>query len=138
VAQFFLRRRSCARAASCCRCHRFLQVLGAYAIWLPWYAHGLAAIGLAVGFWCISLAPADAPINRKGHFIRLLFALAVPALVYFFFLSYGGQRTAFNRRFSSPLCPVCRKPLRLRPAVSTAGKSDSVAPACSNCGAALT
>ena len=32
--------------------------------WLPQYAHILAAIGLAVGIWCVSSVTDDAPINK--------------------------------------------------------------------------
>jgi hypothetical protein len=64
--------------------------------WLPKYAHILAAIGLLVGVWCVSTTPEDAPINKAGSLGKFLFALAVPAMVYFFFVFYGGQRAAMK------------------------------------------
>jgi hypothetical protein len=66
--------------------------------WLPKYAHILGAIGLVVGVWCVSDPPADAPINKDGPMAKFLLALAVPAMVYFFFVFYGGQREAFKRK----------------------------------------
>jgi len=56
----------------------------------------LAAIGLLVGIWCASMTPRDAPINKAGPIGKFLLALAVPAMVYFFFVFYGGQREAFK------------------------------------------
>lgn len=77
-------------------------------LWLPKYAHVLAAVGLLVGLWCAYSVPADAPISRDGPAAKLLLALAVPAMVYFFFVFYGGQRSAFKRRFErSAQCPQC-------------------------------
>ncbi len=87
--------------------HGVLLALGAIAFfifwartrfWLPKYAHVLASIGLVVGVWCASISPADAPINREGPITRLLFPLVVPAMVYFFFVFYGGQRAAFRHK----------------------------------------
>jgi hypothetical protein len=66
--------------------------------WLPKYAHLLAAVGLVVGVWCVSNVPADAPINKAGGTAKLLLALALPAMVYFFFVFYGGQKAAFRRK----------------------------------------
>jgi hypothetical protein len=74
--------------------------------WLPKYAHVLAAIGLAVGIWCASITPADAPIKKASPAARFLFPLVVPAMVYFFFVFYGGQHAAFSSRFPKALrCP---------------------------------
>jgi len=74
--------------------------------WLPKYAHILAAIGLVVGLWCVSNTPNDAPINKGGPTARLLSALALPAMVYFFFVFYGGQQAAHRSRFGRPArCP---------------------------------
>lgn len=66
--------------------------------WLPKYAHILALIGLLVGAWAVSTTPEDAPINKAGPLGRFLLALAVPAMVYFFFVFYGGQRAAIKHR----------------------------------------
>jgi hypothetical protein len=76
--------------------------------WLPKYAHVLAMIGLAVGIWCASITPAEAPVKKASPTARFLFPLVMPAMVYFFFVFYGGQRAAFNSRFPKPLrCPSC-------------------------------
>jgi hypothetical protein len=66
--------------------------------WLPKYAHVLAAIGLAVGVWCVYSSSEDAPVNRHGSVAKFLFALTLPAMVYFFFVFYGGQRAAIRRK----------------------------------------
>jgi hypothetical protein len=66
--------------------------------WLPKYAHILAAIGLAVGIWCVSNVPDDAPISRYGPGVKFLEALILPAMVYFFFVFYGGQQEAFRSK----------------------------------------
>ena len=80
--------------------------------WLPKYAHVLAAIGLVVGVWCVSSVPDDAPVNKYGPTGKLLLALAVPTIVYFFFVFYGGQRAAFKSRFEkSTQCPYCMLPV---------------------------
>ena len=65
--------------------------------WLPKYAHVLAAIALLVGIWCASTIPDDAPIRKQGPLAKPLLALVLPAMVYFFFVSYGGQKAAFRR-----------------------------------------
>jgi hypothetical protein len=79
--------------------------------WLPKYVHFLAAIGLAIGLWCLSSVSDDAPINRQAPVVKALSVLALPALVYFFFLVHGGQRAAFDRRFdASAACPYCKPP----------------------------
>ena len=80
--------------------------------WLPKYVHVLAAIGLAVGLWCISTLAPDAPINKSGLAGRFLLALAIPAIVYFFFIFHGGQSAAFRRRFQKTIaCPHCNSPV---------------------------
>ncbi|MGA8368077.1 MAG: hypothetical protein ACLQMT_08570 [Candidatus Acidiferrales bacterium] len=81
--------------------------------WLPKYAHVLAAIAFAVGLWVASTAPPDAPIGKSGEIAKVLLALALPAIVYFFFVFYGGQRAAFKRRFERPTpCPYCKLPVK--------------------------
>jgi hypothetical protein len=80
--------------------------------WLPKYVHLLALIGLAVGLWCVANLPGDAPISRYGPIAKLLGVLVLPAMVYFFFVFYGGQSAAFRRchRISVP-CPYCKRPV---------------------------
>jgi hypothetical protein len=70
--------------------------------WLPKYAHILRFVGLAVGLWCVSISPDDAPINKYGPIGKFLLALAVPAMVYFFFVFYGGQEAAHRRKPKTP------------------------------------
>src|SRR4051794_36560867 len=82
--------------------------------WLPKYVHLLAAIGLAIGLWCLSTTTDDAPINKEGPLAKLLLVFALPAIVYFFFVFYGGQRVAFERRFvASVPCPNCEQPVNV-------------------------
>jgi hypothetical protein len=82
--------------------------------WLPKYVHFLAAVGLAVMIWCLSKAPADAPINRQGPIAKILVVLALPAGIYFFFIFYGGQRAAFESRFKTARsCPYCHQAVAL-------------------------
>jgi len=66
--------------------------------WLPRYAHILAAIALIVGLWCASNFPSDAPLSKQGPATRFLFALILPAMVYFFFVLYGGQKEAYRHK----------------------------------------
>lgn len=76
--------------------------------WLPRYAHVLAGIGFAVGIGVVLGVPADAPLARQNPVLRVLFALVVPAIVYFFFIAYGGQKAAFHRsRLVTEKCPFC-------------------------------
>lgn len=66
--------------------------------WLPKYVHILGFIGLAVGIWCAAITPDNASINKYGPLGKFLLALAVPAMVYFFFVFYGGQKAAHGRK----------------------------------------
>jgi hypothetical protein len=65
--------------------------------WLPRYIHVMAGIAFLIMFWAMSMAPADPPVNRWGVISRFLFSLALPAIVYFFFIFYGGQHLTFRR-----------------------------------------
>ena len=109
--------------------------------WLPKYAHILAAVALVVGNWCVSNVPDDAPIGKASPTVKLLFALVLPAIVYFFFVSHGGQRAAFRRRFGRPTsCPRCRLPL---PAFQTGNTANDTITTyaqrqCPHCGQPLT
>jgi|CZKS01.1.fsa_nt_gi hypothetical protein len=84
--------------------------------WFPKYIHVLAAIGLAISIWALSAMPADAPANKDGPVVRLLIALALPAIIYVFFIVYGGPRAAFYSSFrDSAPCPFCKCPVRTLP-----------------------
>ena len=94
----------------------FFKFWGRTRFWLPKYVHVLAAIGLAVSLWVASSAPEDAPMNQDGPLTRLLMILALPAMVYFFFIFHGGQHAAFVRsRATHGPCPFCQKPVRALP-----------------------
>jgi hypothetical protein len=88
--------------------HRLLLVLAAIGyfaywtrthVWMPRYAHLLAAGALLLGLGLLLLMPADAPIHgeplgwvKKGAMVAVF-----PALVYSFFIFCGGQRGAYER-----------------------------------------
>ncbi len=84
--------------------------------WLPRYIHAMAAIGFAISIWVASALPADAPARKAGSVGRILIALALPAIIYFFFIAYGGPWAAFHSssRHSAP-CPFCQSPVRTVP-----------------------
>jgi hypothetical protein len=91
----------------------FFRYWGRTHFWLPRYVHFLAAIGLAVGLACIAFMPPSAPIQSgwMGGWAGLkktLLVLTLPALVYVFFVFYGGQRAAYERTHRSVPCQYCR------------------------------
>jgi len=108
--------------------------------WLPRYVHFLAAIGLAVSLWGLTTTPDDAPINQQGPIAKLLLALALPAMVYFFFVFYGGQRAAFERRLTrmGP-CPYCNQPVAYfhNGDSATGEKRSSLEKQCASCSVTL-
>ena len=78
--------------------------------WFPRYAHALAGLGFAIGVWCIATVPETAPINEHGPVGKVLLVLGMPAMVYFFFVFYGGQRAAFQRELrTTARCPQCKE-----------------------------
>jgi hypothetical protein len=108
--------------------------------WLPKYVHLLAAVGLVIGLWGAYGAPDDAPVNKQGLVVKALFALALPAMVYFFFVFYGGQRAAFERRFgASAPCPYCKHPVAALRGGNSAvdGECSYVDQNCPHCGQTL-
>ena len=105
--------------------------------WLPKYIHVLAAIGLIVGALSVWASPADAPIKQHGLIACVLLALALPAMIYAYFILHGGQHVAFNRSLSkSARCPFCRNPVKTLPCdvqeMSTVQFAESVCPHCSH------
>ncbi len=105
--------------------------------WLPKHIHVLAAIGLIVGALSVWASPADAPIKQHGLIACVLLALALPAMIYAYFILHGGQRVAFDRSSSqSAPCPFCRNPVKaLRYDVQgtpTTQFAESVCPHCSH------
>ena|SRR5581483_10254335 len=106
--------------------------------WLPTYVHVMAAISLVLGIgfvWLVSTAPRlpdpSGPSPRTQHFAQLLLPLIFPALVYFFFIFYGGQQAAFSRSLMSTPCPFCKAP---SPARVNDGLVHFSQPRCGNCG----
>jgi len=83
--------------------------------WLARDAHYLAAFALALGLSLLSIVPSGAPINRDawGGLKKAGLVLIFPGLVYFFFVFYGGQRAAYQRKRPPALtpCPYCGNPL---------------------------
>jgi hypothetical protein len=128
--------------------HVALLIIGAYGFfkfwrrtrfWLPKYIHVLAAIGFLLMLWVLSMAPADAPVNRWGPVPRFLFALVLPAIIYFFFVFYGGQRVAFDRSVATKLpCPFCGNPVPAHPVQPGSTLTTRfLEPVCNQCGQAL-
>lgn len=74
--------------------------------------HVIAAVSFAIGLYCLSLLPQDAPVNKHGLLPKLLFAQVFPGLVYLTFIFYGGQRAASERRavITVPYL-YCREPV---------------------------
>jgi hypothetical protein len=80
--------------------------------WFPKYVHVMAAIGAAVMLLCLAGTPDDAPVSKDGPLAKLLFVSSLPAIIYFIFLLYGGQRSAYLRHFEkSILCSCCKSPV---------------------------
>jgi hypothetical protein len=129
--------------------HGVLLVLAAVASFKFWartrcrfpkYIHVLAAIGFAVSIWALSAMPADAPANKNGPLVRLLLALALPAIIYFFFIVYGGPRAAFYSSFGDAApCPFCQTPVRTLPEDVNSPKASPhfAEPVCPKCGREL-
>ena len=105
--------------------------------WLPRYIHVLAAIGLIVGVLTVWASPADSPIKQHGLLACVLLALALPAMIYAYFIVHGGQHMALKRSLSkSAPCPFCRNPVTLLPydvqGTPTTQFAESVCPHCSS------
>lgn len=105
----------------------------------PTYVHVLAVIGsiaILTVFWA---EPEE--LREKISVVRMLVgALIGPALVYFFFIVYGGPRAAFYSRFSdSAPCPFCQSPVRVLPEDPRNPKASPqfAEPACPECGREL-
>jgi hypothetical protein len=105
--------------------------------WLPKYIHVLAAIGLVVGVLSVWASPADAPIKQDGVTACVLVALALPAVIYAYFILHGGPQAAFKSSLSkSAPCPFCGNPVKTLPCdaegIPTASFAESVCPHCGN------
>lgn len=95
--------------------HRLLLVLAALGyfaywtrshFWMPRYAHLLAGGAFLLGVGVLLLTPADAPIHHEPHaWVKKGAMVAVfPALVYFFFIFSGGQRSAYEHAHACRQC----------------------------------
>jgi hypothetical protein len=73
--------------------------------WLPKHIHVLAAIDLIVGALSVWASPADAPIKQHGLIACVLLALALPAMIYAYFILHGGQRVGVRPLFVT-VCPM--------------------------------
>jgi hypothetical protein len=105
--------------------------------WLPKYAHVLALIALALGVWMAATVSDDAPISKQGPVAKILLALGLPVMVYFFFVFYGGQRAAYESRSKSTLpCPYCHEPVDVVSGGNRTsdGKSSPFKQQCPHCG----
>ena len=106
--------------------------------WLPKYVHVLAALAFLVGFSVFSMAPPDAPLNKFGLASKILFTLMFPAIVYFFFIFYGGQSAAFRRSMATRIpCPFCGTPQNAQSASRAGHQPLFLEPVCSHCGQTL-
>lgn len=80
--------------------------------WFPRYVHYLGGVAVALGLTCLAWMPPDAPIHQGGWdwLKNALLVLVFPALVYGFFVFYGGQRAAYERMHQPHVmdCPYCR------------------------------
>ena len=108
--------------------------------WLPTYIHIMAGIGFVITYWALSATPPDAPASKYGPLVRLLIALILPAIIYFFFIIYGGQRVAFRRSFPKKSCPFCQGLVEVLPEdIHAPGVGTRFAEReCPHCGQALT
>jgi hypothetical protein len=128
--------------------HAISFVVGAFGLfmfwarkrfWCPIYIHVMAAVALALGTWMMATIDDSAPICKYGSVGKVLIALCVPAMVYFVFVFYGGQRAAYESRFIEvPQCPRCQSPLPvdLRPG-GPDGESPYTWQYCPRCGQAV-
>jgi hypothetical protein len=100
-------------------------------LWLPRYVHVLALLATMLGVGMACMVPDDAPINRQLGPLGYVVVVAIfPALVYFFFVFYGGQRAAYDRmmRNSGRSCPFCRAPLDSADVCCVCGQRVDLAP----------
>ena len=95
--------------------HRLLLVIAALGyfaywtrthFWMPRYAHVLAGGSLLIGIAVLVVTPADAPVHHEplGWVKKGAMVAVFPALVYLFFIFYGGQRAAFEGAHACPRC----------------------------------
>ncbi len=78
--------------------------------WLPKYVHIMAILSLFLGLALMYMLPEDAPIRREWREYALIFTLFLPpTIVYFVFISFGGQHTSYNDRNieETYVCPFC-------------------------------
>jgi hypothetical protein len=108
--------------------------------WLPKYIHVMAGIAFIIMFWAMSMAPADAPVNRWGFISRFFFSLLLPGIVYLFFIVYGGQHAAYRGSVATQdPCPFCGGPVATQPPGSSEITSETrfLEQQCPHCGQSL-
>ena len=118
----------------------FLKFWARTRFWFPKYVHALAGLGLIIGAWCVSASPVDAPIRKDGPIARVMLALALPAIIYLYFVLHGGQRAAFDRSFSKAAPgPICGNPVKTLPheVQGTPTTTQFAESECLHCGHAL-
>ncbi len=92
-------------------------------LWLPRYVHIMAILSFLLGLGMLHMVPSDAPIYKDAGWFALPFIILLfPAMVYFFFIFYGGQSAAYennksidkiecgycgNEYYDSDICPNC-------------------------------
>lgn len=120
--------------------HAILFILGAIGFfffawrtrfWLPRYVHVMAFVASLIGvaLWYVSRVPGT------PRTAPLILALIFPAIVYFFFVFYGGQQLAFKKRFEKRVqCPSCKLETLVLQAPSGI---TSQLPRCEHCGQPL-
>jgi hypothetical protein len=104
--------------------------------WLPTYAHVLAGIALVLSIWMMATISDDAPVSKQGPVAKVLLTLALPTMVYFFFVFYGGQHAAYESRFPILTCPHCQQTVAVDRCQNgrTDGKNPCLKRYCANCG----
>ncbi len=115
----------------------FFQFWRKTRFWLPLYIHFFAAIGFFVMLMVLAMAPRDAPVQKWGPLSRALLSLALPAIVYAFFIVHGGQHAAFRRmKEKQTSCPGCGKPVAASKQESpdTASAGEFLNRRCVHCG----
>ncbi len=82
-------------------------------LWLPVYIHVMALFALALGFWMITTVPKEAPLNAKSIFFQAFLIMVFPAIVYFFFVIFGGQQAAYKTKLKKYIiCSHCKEIIR--------------------------
>jgi hypothetical protein len=105
-------------------------------LWLPKYIHFFAIASAVIMIWFETHAATDSPISHANWAIKFLFVLSLPAIVYAFFLFYGGQHAAFKRSFIT--CGFCKERVAISGIIPIENsRDDSLSGRCPHCGQEL-